>query len=66
MSPIYEQVRKRRTLKKSKIFNISLNIAHFFFFFFFKEPHTYLYNTFCKSHAFPVSCFESGNTFQKM
>ena len=33
MSPIYEQVRKRRTLKKSKIFNISLNIAHFSFFF---------------------------------
>ena len=64
MIPIYEQARKRRTVKKSKIFKIA-SILHIFLFF-FKEPHTYLCNTFCKSHAFPVSCFESGNTFQKM
>ena len=30
-----------------------------------KEPHTYLYNTLCKSHDFLISCFESGNIFKK-
>ena len=49
------------TIKKGKIFNISLNIAHFSFFFFLTEPHIYLYNTLCKSHGFFMSCFESGN-----
>ena len=36
MIPIYEQARKCRTLKKSKIFNIA-SILHIFLFFFLKS-----------------------------
>ena len=53
------------TIKKSKIFNISLNIAHFSKIF-LTEPHSYLYNILCKSHGFLISRFESGNIFLKM
>ena len=38
---------------------------HIFQFFFLVDPHTYLYNTLCRSHNFPLSCLESGNIFQK-
>ena len=34
-------------------------------FLFLTEPHTYLYNTLCKSHDFLIFCFEPGSLFQK-
>ena len=53
------------TIKKCKIFNISLNIVNFWKMF-LTEPHTYLYNTLCTSHDFCLSCFESGHISQKI
>ena len=51
------------TIKKGKIFNISLNIAHFPIIL--SQHHTYLYNMLCKSHGFLISYFGSGNIFKK-
>ena len=62
---LYFYKSEARTIKKGKIFNISLNIAYFSFLF-LTEPHIYLYNTMCKSHGFLIACFESGNVSKKV
>lgn len=53
------------TIEKGKIFNITLDFPYFSKNF-FTEPHTYLFNTLCKFHDFPIFYFESGHIFQKM
>ena len=52
-------------LRKAK-YSILASILQIFNFFFLTEPHTYLYNTWRKSHGFLISCFKFGNIFQKM
>ena len=51
------------TIKKGKIFNISLNISHLSFFFLQSLITTRKIQ--CKSHGFPIYYFESRNIFQK-
>ena len=64
MSSICGEVRLQQ-LRKAK-YSISASILHIFQFFFLTEPYIYLQNILCKSHGLLISCFESGNIFQKM
>ena len=63
MISICKKVRLKQ-LRTAK-YSISASLLHIFQHFFLTEPHTYLYNTLCKSHGFLISCFESGIIFQK-
>ena len=61
MISICERVRLQ--LLRKAIYSILTSILHIFQKKFLTEPHTYLYNTLCKSHGFLISYFESGNIF---
>ena len=64
MISICEKVRLQQLTKVK--YSILASILDIFQNFFLTEPHTYLYNTMCKSHSFIISCFESGKTSQKI
>ena len=63
MSSICEKMRLQQ--ERNSKYLVLASILHIFQFFFLVDPHTYLYNTLCRSHNFPLSCLESGNIFQK-
>ena len=61
---IYEKVRLEQ-LWKAKVFNINLNIAHFWKCFSYRASYSAC-TILCKSHDFLISWFKSELIFQKM